>query len=43
MEFEIENSNYQNKLLDFHKCLTEINNTLGSINLEWTKLMQALE
>jgi wobble nucleotide-excising tRNase len=43
MELENENSNYQNELLDLHKCLVEISNTLGSINLEQAKLKQGLE
>jgi len=38
LEFQIENSNYWNELLDLHKRLTKIGKTIGTINLEQTKL-----
>jgi hypothetical protein len=43
LEVENENSNYWNKLSNFHKCLTKIGKTLGSINSKHVKFKQALE
>ncbi len=42
-KLEIENSNYQNELLELHKWLIEIGKTLGSINLEWVMLKHIFE
>jgi hypothetical protein len=40
-ELEIKNFNYQNELLNLHKCLIKINKTLDSIDSKWAKFKEA--